>query len=113
MNMKIDKYEKIGVDKYRLFLSNGEVIDTYDKKKIIDSLTKFSNKINKFFNKENPELIENKISELNVCININNYAIYGTILMFIVIPSFYLKNLLKEKLSLKTYNDYLKNRNYI
>ena len=90
-----------------------EVIDTYDLKKIIDSLTKFSNKINKFFNKENPELIENKISELNVCININNYAIYGTILMFIVIPSFYLKNILKEKLSLKTYNDYLKNRNYI
>lgn len=30
MNMKIDKYEKIGVDKYRLYLSNGEVIDTYD-----------------------------------------------------------------------------------
>ena len=30
MNMKIDKYEKIGIDKYRLFLSNGEVIDTYD-----------------------------------------------------------------------------------
>ena len=28
--MKIDKYEKIGKDKYRLFLSNGEVIDTYD-----------------------------------------------------------------------------------
>ena len=30
MNMKIDKYEKIGKDKYRLYLSNGEVIDTYD-----------------------------------------------------------------------------------
>lgn len=28
--MKIDKYEKIGVDKYRLYLDNGEVIDTYD-----------------------------------------------------------------------------------
>ena len=28
--MKIDKYEKIGSSKYRLFLSNGEVIDTYD-----------------------------------------------------------------------------------
>ncbi|MBR3161655.1 MAG: RecX family transcriptional regulator [Bacilli bacterium] len=28
--MKIDKYEKIGKDKYRLYLSNGEVIDTYD-----------------------------------------------------------------------------------
>lgn len=28
--MKIDKYEKIGVDKYRLYLDNGEVIDTYN-----------------------------------------------------------------------------------
>ena len=28
--MKIDKYEKIGSSKYRLYLSNGEVIDTYD-----------------------------------------------------------------------------------
>ena len=28
--MKIDKYEKISSSKYRLFLSNGEVIDTYD-----------------------------------------------------------------------------------
>lgn len=28
--MKIDKYEKIGIDKYRLYLDNGEVIDTYD-----------------------------------------------------------------------------------
>ena len=30
MNMKIDKYEKVGVDRYRLYLSNGEVVDTYD-----------------------------------------------------------------------------------
>lgn len=30
MTMKIDKYEKIGVDKYRIYLANGEVIDTYD-----------------------------------------------------------------------------------
>ena len=28
--MKIDKYEKIGVGKYRLSLSNGEVLDIYD-----------------------------------------------------------------------------------
>lgn len=28
--MKIEKYEKTGKDKYRLFLDNGEVIDTYD-----------------------------------------------------------------------------------
>lgn len=46
--MKIDKYEKTGKDKYRLFLDNGEVIDTYDNvilknnlllKKIIDQDT--------------------------------------------------------------------------
>lgn len=29
--MKIEKYEKIGKDKYRLYLDNGEVIDTYDQ----------------------------------------------------------------------------------
>ena len=29
--MKIEKYEKIGQSKYRLYLSNGEVIDTYDE----------------------------------------------------------------------------------
>lgn len=28
--MKIEKYEKIGQAKYRLYLDNGEVIDTYD-----------------------------------------------------------------------------------
>ena len=28
--MKIEKYEKIGALKYRLYLDNGEVIDTYD-----------------------------------------------------------------------------------
>lgn len=28
--MKIDQYEKIGVSKYRLYLDNGEVVDTYD-----------------------------------------------------------------------------------
>lgn len=29
--MKIDKYERIGVGKYRIFLDNGEIIDTYDE----------------------------------------------------------------------------------
>lgn len=29
--MKIDKYKKIGKDKYRIFLDNGEVLDTYDE----------------------------------------------------------------------------------
>lgn len=28
--MKIEKYEKTGKDKYRLYLDNGEIIDTYD-----------------------------------------------------------------------------------
>lgn len=31
MTLKIEKYEKIGQAKYRLYLSNGEVIDTYDE----------------------------------------------------------------------------------
>lgn len=31
MLMRIEKYEKIGKDKYRLYLDNGEVIDTYDE----------------------------------------------------------------------------------
>ena len=30
IGMKIDKYEKIGIGKYRIFLSNGEVLDLYD-----------------------------------------------------------------------------------
>lgn len=29
--MKIDKYEKTGSGKYRLYLDNGEVVDTYDE----------------------------------------------------------------------------------
>lgn len=31
MTLKIEKYEKIGQAKYRLYLSNGEVVDTYDE----------------------------------------------------------------------------------
>ena len=30
MNLKIIKYEHTGVDKYRIYLENGEIIDTYD-----------------------------------------------------------------------------------
>ena len=29
--MKIDKYEKYGKDKYRIFFDNGEVVETYDE----------------------------------------------------------------------------------
>ena len=36
--MKIDKYEKIGKGKYRLYLSNGEVIEIYDDVIIINEL---------------------------------------------------------------------------
>ena len=31
MSLKIEKYEKIGSSKYRIYLDNGEVIDTYDE----------------------------------------------------------------------------------
>ena len=30
MNIKIDKYEKTGKNKYRIYFTNGEIIDTYD-----------------------------------------------------------------------------------
>ena len=30
MILKINKYEHIGLDKYRIYLENGEIIDTYD-----------------------------------------------------------------------------------
>jgi len=30
MNIKINKYERIGIDKYRIYLDNGEIIDTYN-----------------------------------------------------------------------------------
>ena len=36
--MKIDKYEKIGHDKYRIYLDNGEVIDTYGEVILKDNL---------------------------------------------------------------------------
>lgn len=30
ITLKIDKYEQIGVNKYRIYFDNGEIIDTYD-----------------------------------------------------------------------------------
>ena len=30
MTIKINKYEHIGKDKYRIYLDNGEIIDTYN-----------------------------------------------------------------------------------
>ena len=30
MTMKINKYEHTGIDKYRIYLDNGEIIDTYN-----------------------------------------------------------------------------------
>lgn len=38
MNIKITKYEKIGINKYRIYLENGEVIDTYDNVIIANEL---------------------------------------------------------------------------
>ncbi len=58
--MKIDKYEKIGVGKYRLYLSNGEVLDIYDDV-IVDNELLLKGKIdNSLYNKiiSDNELIE-------------------------------------------------------
>ena len=87
-----------------------EIIAVNDSKKLIDSITKFSNKINKFFKIVIPDLIEDKINELNSSIKFNICTIICTILIFIAIPAYYLRIMLVGKLTLKTYNDYLKNR---
>ena len=53
MNMKIEKYEKIGTSKYRLYLDNGEVIDTYDnvilKNELLTKKTLDQDTYNKIF----------------------------------------------------------------
>lgn len=45
--MKIDKYKKIGKGKYRLFLSNGEVLDIYDDV-IVSNMLLFKSEIDSF-----------------------------------------------------------------
>ena len=49
--MKIDKYEKIAKGKYRIYLSNGEVIDIYDDVIISNELLLKSELSNELYNK--------------------------------------------------------------
>ena len=64
--MKIEKYEKIGTNKYRLYLSNGEVIDTYDDVILKNELLLKKELTNKEYNQI---LIETNLSEYyNSCI---------------------------------------------
>lgn len=64
--MKIEKYEKIGTNKYRLYLSNGEVIDTYDDVILKNELLLKKELTNKDYNQI---LIETNLSEYyNSCI---------------------------------------------
>lgn len=64
--MKIEKYEKIGTNKYRLYLSNGEVIDTYDDVILKNELLLKNELTEKEYNKIQ---IETKLSEYyNSCV---------------------------------------------
>ena len=71
--MKIDKYEKIKESQYRLYLDNGEIIDTYD-----DIILKNDLLIKKEITSSiyNTIMYENKIQDLcNICIKYISYRI--------------------------------------
>ena len=86
-----------------------EIINIFYLNKIKDSLTNFSENIIKFFRIKIPELIENKIDDLKDSLVINIWIIIISIIFIGVFASI-LKNILKEKISLKTFQDYLKRR---
>ena len=66
--MKIDKYEKIGKGKYRLYLSNGEVIEIYDDVIISNELLLKKEIDVNIYNKilKDSELQENIMLVLNI-----------------------------------------------
>ena len=55
MTIKISKYEKIGIDKYRIYLDNGEIIDTYDNVILENELLLKKEIDNNLYNKINKE----------------------------------------------------------
>ena len=74
--MKIEKYEKIKDSQYRLYLDNGEIIDTYD-----DIILKHELLIKKEITPSiyNKITYDNKIQELcNICIKYISYRIRST-----------------------------------
>ena len=74
--MKIEKYEKIGSQKYRLYLDNGEVIDTYDEV-ILENELLLKNVLDNYL--YNKILIETNIQEYyNACIKYINVRIRAT-----------------------------------
>ena len=76
MNLKIEKYEKIGQSKYRLYLENGEVIDTYDEIILKNELL-LKKELDSYL--YNQILIESKIQELyNSCIKYISIRIRST-----------------------------------
>ena len=74
--MKIEKYEKIGQAKYRLYLSNGEIIDTYDEIILKNDLLLKKELDNYLYQKV---LTESKIQEsYNACIKYITVRIRST-----------------------------------
>lgn len=76
MTLKIEKYEKIGQAKYRLYLSNGEVIDTFDEIILKNNLLLKKELDNHLYNQV---ITESKIQEYyNACIKYITVRIRST-----------------------------------
>lgn len=74
--MKIEKYEKIGTSKYRLYLDNGEVIDTYDNVILENDLLLKSELDSSLYSKI---LIETNLEEYyNICLKYISIRIRST-----------------------------------
>lgn len=74
--MKIEKYEKIGVNKYRIYLSNGEVVDTYDEVILENDLLRKKTLDSNLYNKI---LIETNIQKYyNACVKFINIRLRCT-----------------------------------
>ena len=74
--MKIEKYEKIGVNKYRIYLSNGEVVDTYDEVILENDLLRKKTLDSNLYNKI---LIETNIQKYyNACVKFINVRLRCT-----------------------------------
>ena len=85
------------------------IINIFYLNKIKDSLTNFSENIIKFFRIKIPELIEKTIDDLKDSLK-NNVCTIIISIIFIGVFASNLKNILNEKMSLKTFQDYLKRR---
>lgn len=76
MNLRIEKYEKIGQAKYRLYLDNGEVVDTYDEVILKNDLL-LKKELDTYL--YNQVLVESRLQEFyNTCIKYISVRVRST-----------------------------------